>query len=400
MTPPKRRPRILCVDDDPNVLEGLVAFLRRRYRVYTANSGAAGLVAVDEHGPFDVVISDMRMPGMDGAAFLAEVCALSPHTTRILLTGHAEMTAAIDAVNRGGVFRFLTKPCPPADILRAVKEGCRQYELRRSEKELLEKTLKSSVAVLTEVMALASPELFGRSNRIQRTVRWVVVEMGLPEPWKYELAAMLSQVGLVGVDDDMVRRARAGLPLDAEERKQYDSHPQTAHRLLGRIPRLEDVAAMVANQRKAVSVAQAAQALEDGRADLLGGHILRAALDFDDLVQADMTVMAAISALEDASGQYNPRVLAAMAAVYQQRTLPTRRVTVAQLAAGMVLLEPVRTLGGVIVVPVGHEVTATLRAGVLRFATQRPLAEPVLVQLPDPDLQAELATAEELIAMG
>ena len=160
-----KRPRILCVDDEPNVLEGLVAFLRRRYRVTTALNGAQGLVAIDENGPFDVVVSDMRMPGMDGAAFLGEVREISPDTTRILLTGHAEMASAIEAVNRGGVFRFLTKPCPPADLLRAVREACRVYQLRRAEQELLQETLRGSVGVLTEVMALAAPDLFGRADR-------------------------------------------------------------------------------------------------------------------------------------------------------------------------------------------------------------------------------------------
>ena len=397
--PAPRRPRVLCVDDEPNVLEGLVAFLRRRYKVFTAQNGAQGLIAVDQHGPFDVVVSDMRMPGMDGAAFLAEVRDLAPDTTRILLTGHAEMSAAIAAVNRGGVFRFLTKPCPPADLLRAVQEGCRQHELRRAERELLEETLKGSVGMLSEVMSLAAPHLFGTANRIQRTVRWVVVELGLEEPWKYELAAMLSQVGLVGLDEDLVIRAHAGRPLHRDEQHQIDSHPATAKRLLSRIPRLEEVAGMVANQRKNVSVAKAAQALHDKRADLIGGHILRAALDLDAAVQGGAKPLAAIEAMQEIEGVYNPRVLEAMLAVYQNRTPPTRHVTVGQLGVGMVLLEPIQTHGGVVVVPTGHEITATLRAGLMRFSEHRSLKEPVLVQLPDVDPDARLATAEELVSM-
>src|SRR6478752_5272887 len=107
------RPRVLCVDDEPNVLEGLALHLHRRYEVTRATSGAAGLEALAKDPAIAVVVSDMRMPGMDGAQFLSRVRATKTDVVRLLLTGHADMTSAIAAVNDGQIFRFLTKPCPP-----------------------------------------------------------------------------------------------------------------------------------------------------------------------------------------------------------------------------------------------------------------------------------------------
>ena len=104
---------ILCVDDDANLLEGLKRQLRKQFTLETALSGEAGLVVVKEDGPFAVVVSDMRMPGMNGARFLAQVRAMAPDTVRILLTGQTDIQDAIVAVNEGHIFRFLTKPCPP-----------------------------------------------------------------------------------------------------------------------------------------------------------------------------------------------------------------------------------------------------------------------------------------------
>ncbi|HHO51727.1 MAG TPA: response regulator [Deltaproteobacteria bacterium] len=395
-----RRPRILCVDDEHNVLEGLVAFLRRRFRVLTASDGAAGLLLIAEKGPFEVVLSDMQMPDMDGATFLSEVRRSAPDTTRLLLTGHAAVPAAVKAVNEGGIFRFLTKPCPPSQLLEAVEEGCRQYQLRIAERQLLEQTLKGAVSVLSEVMALASPVAFGRANRIQRTVRWVVREMGLEHPWRYELAAMLSQIGLVGVEESVLVRAAQGLELDAEERRDIEEHPEIARRLLARIPRLESVSRMIANQTRDTSPVASQRALKRNDAEALGGHILRAALDLDQQLVAGEEPMIALRNLRRVRNVYNPAVLEAMQSVYRERSRPTEMVTIDELMSGMILLEPIRTIGGVVVVPQGYEISAPIKARLMRFAKGRGVKEPIHVQMPALGDGEELATAEQLVAMG
>jgi DNA-binding NtrC family response regulator len=110
------RTKILCVDDEPRVLEGLALHLGRIFEMVTATSGREGLEVLAGQGPFTVVLSDMRMPGMDGAAFLSKVRQAAPDTTRMLLTGDTDLQAAIAAVNEGQIFRFLTKPCAPYNL--------------------------------------------------------------------------------------------------------------------------------------------------------------------------------------------------------------------------------------------------------------------------------------------
>src|ERR1700754_1243399 len=134
-------PRILCVDDEARVVEGLVLHLRKDYEVHTAYSGEEGLKVLKKFGGACVVVSDMRMPGMDGAAFLRDVLSIYPDTTRILLTGEPGRDAAISAVNNARIFRFLTKPCPPDQLRSAVEEGVVQHRMIRAERTILKETL-------------------------------------------------------------------------------------------------------------------------------------------------------------------------------------------------------------------------------------------------------------------
>jgi EAL domain-containing protein (putative c-di-GMP-specific phosphodiesterase class I)/DNA-binding NarL/FixJ family response regulator len=121
------KPRVLLVDDDPRILAGLRRQLHQRFRVVTANSGPEALTTLSADDDFAVVVSDMRMPGMDGAAFLAQVRVASPRSTRVLLTGQTELNAAIRAINDGQIFRFLSKPCPPEVLERCLQEAVVRY---------------------------------------------------------------------------------------------------------------------------------------------------------------------------------------------------------------------------------------------------------------------------------
>ncbi len=120
---PTRRPRVICVDDEPHVASGLALHLRRRYEVEIATNGQAGLELLARKPEAAVVISDMRMPGMSGAEFLARASAEHPKTTRILLTGLRRARGRDSGHQRGHIFRFLVKPCPPPELLRTMEAG-------------------------------------------------------------------------------------------------------------------------------------------------------------------------------------------------------------------------------------------------------------------------------------
>ena len=171
--------KILFVDDESSVLSGYQRVLHREFEVSIALGGEQGLASIRTNGPFAVVISDMRMPGMNGAQFLSQVRQKVPDTVRMLLTGYTDLNAAMDAVNEGNIFRFLTKPCEKELLVKAIVSGVEQYRLVRIEKELLEKTLMGCIMVLMDVLSAASPEAFGKSRRIAHYVRHLVLKLGL-----------------------------------------------------------------------------------------------------------------------------------------------------------------------------------------------------------------------------
>jgi serine phosphatase RsbU (regulator of sigma subunit) len=127
--------KILLVDDEENVLNALKRALRDKYTVFTCSSAHEGLEIIRKDGPFAVVVSDYRMPGMDGATFLSAVREINEDTIRMMLSGKADLNDTIQSVNEGRIFRFLAKPCP-VDVFETSLEGCvAQYRLINGEKE-------------------------------------------------------------------------------------------------------------------------------------------------------------------------------------------------------------------------------------------------------------------------
>ena len=171
--------KVLFVDDEMNVLSAFRRHLRHDYEVETATSGAEALELCETKGPFAVVVADMNMPGMDGVSLLSEIKQKYPDTIRIMLTGNATQKVAIDAVNEGSIFRFLTKPCPPEILQQVLEAGTRQYQLVTAEKELLEKTLSGSIRMLTDMLSLTNPLAFSLSSRLRLIVQHVVKELKL-----------------------------------------------------------------------------------------------------------------------------------------------------------------------------------------------------------------------------
>jgi sigma-B regulation protein RsbU (phosphoserine phosphatase) len=135
--------RVLLVDDDPNILAAFQRQLRKKADIQTALSGAAGLEILKSGAPFAVVVTDYCMPEMNGIEFLAQVRRISPDSVRMLLTGSADLAAAIQAVNQGNIFRFLTKPCASEELLEVLKVGIEEYRRIHKERKFNKRTRRS-----------------------------------------------------------------------------------------------------------------------------------------------------------------------------------------------------------------------------------------------------------------
>jgi DNA-binding NtrC family response regulator len=133
--------KILCVDDDLNVLMGLARQYGRRFEIHTALGCENGIMALKNEGPFAVVVSDLRMPGLDGIRFLSVVNRVSPDTVLILLTGQGDPRSEKEARDEGKVFQFLTKPCPPDTLEKTLESALERYREAMRERDSREKMI-------------------------------------------------------------------------------------------------------------------------------------------------------------------------------------------------------------------------------------------------------------------
>ncbi|MFZ0959869.1 MAG: HD domain-containing phosphohydrolase [Terriglobia bacterium] len=374
--------KVLFVDDEPVLLQGYQRLLRREFDVTTAVGGAAALTMIQRLGPFAVVLSDMRMPEMDGIEFLLKVKTLAPDTVRIMLTGTSELQIAIDAVNEGNIFRFLSKPSNKEILVKVLNEALAQHQLLCAEKELLEKTLRGTVYVLTEVLSVVSPAAFSRAMRVRRYVQHVVNRLSLGSPWKYEVAAMMSQLGCVTLDPETIETVYAGGELAPEEKAQYLNHPGVARDLLKNIPRMEPIAWMIAHQYQASSAEVDVDA-PPGAEVALGARIIQAALTFDALLRKHQSRVEAAHYLTKTCEGLDTRIIEAMVELDPEITgNETRTLALADLAHGMILDQDVRTGKGLLVAAKGQEVTPPLLLKLKSFLGKGAIPNQVAVSQP------------------
>ncbi len=378
--------KILCVDDDANILAGFQRSLRKEHALDVALGGAAGLAMMREKGPYSVVVADMQMPGMSGIQFLQEAEQFSPDTVRLMLTGNADQKTAMDAVNQGHVFRFLTKPCPAAELASALKAGLKQYRLVTAERDLLENTLNGAIATLTSILVMMDPISFGVGEKLRASMRRYARFARLPESWSLELAAMLSQIGYVSIPVKVQVKARSGAALSPEERDMLARVARTGSDLLAHIPRLEGVAKIVLYQGKAFA---GTGFPEDGVAGLaipLGARVLKVLRDLLELEMKGLSRTEAVARLRSEKAQYDPEVLESIVACLesepQDNASEAERPCDAELnelSSGQILRDNVETKEGTLIAVAGTVISPLLMEKLRNFDRLVGLKRPLVV---------------------
>jgi response regulator RpfG family c-di-GMP phosphodiesterase len=247
------RPRVLFVDDEENVLQAITRLVRGYVQPEVASSPLAAVALLDAsvHDPrgcYAVVVSDMRMPGMDGAELLKHAYTVCPESTRILLTGYADLRSAMSAVNDGNVFRFLTKPCSATDLRNSLAAALEQHQLIVDRRELLDHTLRGAVEALVETLAMAQPAAFARATRLRRLTSEMAAALQLPDAWQVEVAAQLGEIGVMTLPEEALEALSRGGCTDPRILAMLDRLPKIADDVLSRIPRLEAIRAIVREQ--------------------------------------------------------------------------------------------------------------------------------------------------------
>jgi response regulator RpfG family c-di-GMP phosphodiesterase len=391
---------LLFVDDEPNILSALRRLFRPLgYHIFIAEGGAQGL-EVFEREKIDLVISDMRMPEMDGAQFLEQVRLKSPETVRILLTGYADMSSTIDAINKGQIYRYIAKPWEDNDICLTVRYALEQKQLARERDRLealtrqqneelkdlnanleekvkarteelrktmgflevahekLKKSFITSIRVFSNLIELREGDMAGHSRRVADLARKLALRVGMSEVEAQEVmvAALLHDIGQIGLPDKLLHKQFNMLA--GEERASVMKHPVVGEAALMALEQLHGAAKLIRSHHERFD----GQGFPDGLSGLaipLGARVLAVANEYDGAQQGYLTnkKLSATDALifikEGRGRRYDPQVVDALIAMMSAdvAAAPREREIALQpgdLKAGMVLSRDLLTRDGLL----------------------------------------------------
>ena len=381
---------LLFVDDEANILSALKRLFRPfGYRIFTAEGGALGLEILERES-VDLVVSDMRMPEMNGAQFLEKVREKWPETIRILLTGYAEIGATIDAINKGRIYRYISKPWEDNDITLTVKQALDMKMLEREKIRLEELTLAqneelknlnasledkvrarteevrqtmgflevshdklkksfiTSIRVFSNLIEMREGRMAGHSRRVADLARTIAQRMGIKDADAQDifLAALLHDVGKIGLPDRLMEKSFSSLT--SEERTEVVKHPAKGEAALMALEQLHGAAKFIRSHHERFD----GLGYPDKLAGLnipLGARILSLANDYDSvqlgtILNKQLSQSEALAFIQEGRGnRYDPAVVDAFLGKMSTQTdelaesKPELMVGSAQLLAGMKL---------------------------------------------------------------
>ena len=319
-----------------------------------------------------VVVSDLRMPGMDGLALLERVRAIAPDAVRMIVTANADVHSAIEAINRASIFRLLTKPCSGLALRTAVTDALKQHQLVIAERQLLEDTLRGSVQVLVEILTLVDPVGSSRALRIHRYVRHVIRKLSIQNGWTLEVAAMLSHLGsLTLATTERPPGSDTGVPPRVEPLPGDAAHASAGYELLKHIPRLDVVASIIARQLDGVDSADQHVPLPDQDPIRRGGRVLRVAVEFDAAISRGTKREAALTAMRQRSSDFDQTVVDSLRDVELPELIFESRIeALSDLRVGMILDEDLFNSHGLLIMPRGQEITPPVVLRLKSFGSQ------------------------------
>jgi putative nucleotidyltransferase with HDIG domain len=280
--------RVLIVDDEENIIRSLTRLIMNNgIDVLSASSADEALRILEENEDISLIISDQRMPQTTGTDFLEQARRIRPLATRMLLTGYSDIKAAVDAINKGGAYRYLTKPWQDEEIIQAVQEAAYRYELIQKNKKLslivqrkneelrewntrlearvkeqtvelkrqneslknlnlrLTGNFKSTIAALSGLIELRDKNVKNHSGNVSQLAEKVAVSMGLTaeETEKIAVAALLHDIGKIGMQDYLLSKSIA--ELSEEEFKEYSLHPVRGQAAIDSIDDMREIGQLI-----------------------------------------------------------------------------------------------------------------------------------------------------------
>jgi len=371
---------VMIVDDNPANLKLLEDMLRlHRYDVRAFPRGRLALAAADQEPP-DLILLDINMPEMNGYEVCEQLKA-SASLSAIPVIFLSALNATEDKVKgfRSGGVDYISKPFQFEEVQARVETHVKVRRAQQAEHDLLERTLGGAVGTLWELVQLTSPVLALRSSAIRDIVIRITKRMEIKDPWQYELAATLCLAGCVALPDEVFEKGYRGQALSPDEERMFHAHPQTAARLLSKIPRLEVVAEIICRQQKPEAETFAAEPPEQG------AHMLHLAMELDRRIYRGVAAGAALAELR-LLRRFDSRMLDALAGYSPAETeFDVRRISIRELRAGMVLDDNVFSKdGSLLIFRAGTVLTEAWIERLRNFAMTRGAMEPLGVRIPRP----------------
>jgi response regulator RpfG family c-di-GMP phosphodiesterase len=423
---------ILCVDDEPNILAALRRLFRAQgYEVLTEESARAGLLVLESRA-VDLVISDMRMPEMDGVQFLEQARALWPDTLRLLLTGNADVRLILDAVNRGEIYRYITKPWDDHEMTLVVRHAFERQALVREQHRLeeltahqneqlrelnqsleakvasrteelrkvlddlvgsndkLKRNFLTSIQVFSSLIELRGGNLAGHSRRVADLARRLAIKLGLDarETQQIFIAGLLHNIGKIGFSDSLLEMA---VPrMNGELLGLYRAYPARGEQLLMPLEDLREAATLVRAHQERFD----GEGFPDRLAGLdipIGARILALASDYDNLQIGTLSErqlrpdQAAQIVIESRGKRYDPAVVAAFGEVTTGRapveTTRDEALPVSKLRPGMRTTRDLVTRDGSLLLSADHLLTARMIQQIADFERTSGMSFTLFVRL-------------------
>jgi len=374
--------KILCVDDEESILKGFQLNLRKDFELHLASNGTEGLEVFDREQGFALVLSDMRMPQMDGATMLSEIKKRDPEVVTVLLTGHTDFESAMSAVNEGSIFRMLSKPCPPEMLIKVLGDGLAQHDLIKSKRILLDQTLRGAVDALAQSLSTAKPLFFGRAQRVRRIANELADLINLNDAWRVDIASIFSQLAYISLPESVSEDVYYKKDLTPAVKEMLGKFPDDTQNLIEKIPGLEEVGEILVKL-----AVQHRFEEDDGSGIRKAASILRVALDFDYYEEQGHDKSLIVQTLKSRKDDYDPDVtecLSQLLAVAEQK-YRLEEILIRRLETGMRLAQELRLADGLLVASSGTDVDRQLLKVIRNYVScyaESPFPKKIQVTVP------------------
>jgi CheY-like chemotaxis protein len=374
--------KLLCVDDEESILRGFQLNLRKNFDLHLASDGQEGLEVFKREGGFAVVLSDMRMPRMNGAEMLSAIKAIDPEVVTVLLTGYTDFESAMAAVNEGNVFRMLSKPCPPETLNKVLCDAVNQYDLICSKRILLDKTLRGAVDALAQSLATIQPLFFGRAQRVRRLSNELAEILQMNEAWRVDVAAVFSQLAYLSLPAHVSKEVYHREKLSPEINVMLRELPEETLKIVDLIPGLEEVRGIL----ERIDI-QPKFEENDLTGQRLGASILKLTLDYDYYKEQGHQDLLILKTFESRLETYDPKVVAALSKQINNNatSFTMSEIHIKHFREGMILAENLLLQENMLIASSGADIDRHLLKVINNYSScysENPFPNKVKVMIP------------------